>query len=157
MKLKGQKITPPKPHMVVLPRGDKPEDSLIFMCDAVLSYDEFDRLCPMPVPPKKVFAGGKMIDDMENPKFTSALEKHFDLRYKWMVITSLRATPDLEWETVDFQNPDSWNNYEKELSVVMTKAEINEIQLGVMNANSMNQERMKQAREFFQNTPEVKA
>ena len=153
MKFKGQKVQPPKPEMIVLPRGENNEDALVFYAGAILNFDEFDRICPQPLPTKKVYPGGKVVDDFESEEYKTRINAHLEKRFHWLVLTSLKSTPDLEWETVDHLNPDTWANYEKELAESMTKAEITSVQMGVMNANSMNEERQRQARSFFQRTP----
>lgn len=150
MKLKGKKIEGPNIETIVIPRGSDPENYLVFKAQAVLDFSEFDALCPRPEPPVKLLKGGKRTIDKEAPTFQTAANLWGMRRFAWTVIKSLEATEDLEWETVDFGNPDSWSNYEQELhDAGFTIAEMNLLLDGVMTANSMNSEKLDQAREAF--------
>lgn len=150
MKIKGKKIEGPNIETIVIPRGNDPENYLVFKAQAVLDFSEFDALCPRPEPPIKLLKGGKRAIDKEAPTYQTAINLWGMRRFAWTVIKSLEATEDLEWETVDFGNPDSWANYEQELhDAGFTIAEMNLLLDGVMTANSMNSEKLDQAREAF--------
>lgn len=149
MKFQGKKIDGPKPEFIVIPRGENIEDAVIFKAEAVLDYAEFNQLCPEPKPPTIMYRDGRKVLDTNDPKFKQSIDRHAERRMAWMVLKSLRNTPDLEWETVDYNNPETWMNYRKELEETFTQYECTLIIGGVMSANSMNEERMKQARETF--------
>lgn len=149
MKIKGRKISKPNLEIIVIPRGGEEED-IVFKAQAVLDMSDFDKMCPMPKPPVLVKKGGMKVVNIEDPIYKQELERHGKLRITWMVLQSLRATEDFEWETVDPQNPDTWNNYEREFKESgFSQVEVNRIISGVMTANSLNDDRIKEARERF--------
>lgn len=148
MKLKGKKISGPNIEVVVLPRGQG--EDLVFKCQAVLNMDDFDKLCPRPKAPIVIKKGGIKVEDVEDKGYQQELIEYAKKRMAWMVITSLRATDELEWETVDFGNQDTWAGYEKELrDAGLAEMEVARIVAGVMNANALNEERIQEARERF--------
>ena len=149
MKIKGKKIEGANVEVVVIPRGNGVED-IVFKCQAILDMKDFDALCPMPEAPGIILAGGRRAKDTENLVFKEELEQYGKKRVSWMLINSLRATEGLEWETVVYNNSDTWNNYERELrDSGFTEGEIARIITGVMTANGLNEDRIQEARERF--------
>lgn len=147
MKLGGKTISIPQPELIIIPRGD---EDFVFTAKAVIDYTEFDRLCPLPTPPTIVKRNGEKSSDVNDRKYLERVSKHAKRRFAWMVLESLRATPGLEWDTVNYNDPDTWENYETELeSSGLTQTEINEIMRGIMAANSMDADKFKQARDRF--------
>lgn len=147
MKIFGQRPERPTTEYVVIPRGDK---SLVFHCNAVLDYAEFEKLCPAPTPPVIRYRDGRVVSDVNDARFKTALSKHIDARYNWTIVQGLKETPGLEWEYVVLNNPDTWDKYEQDLrDGGLTQIEINYIIQGVMSANSMDEKKMKEARERF--------
>lgn len=150
MKIKGREIKGPNIETIVIPRGDDVEDYLVFRAQAVLDYTEFDALCPRPTPPVKIVKGGARVADPDAPPFIEARKNYNIRRFSWMVLKSLEATEGLEWETIEFGNPATWENYEKEFKDGgLTDGEIAAIVTAVLTANSMNTEKLDQAREAF--------
>jgi hypothetical protein len=87
---------------------------------------------------------------VEDRKFLDKLAQHSRKRFAWLILKSLSATPGLEWEKVDLKNPDTWLLYDEELKATgFVQAEINRIIQGVMDANAMNDEKVKQAKDRF--------
>lgn len=113
MKIHGSKVTRPKEEVIVFPRNEG--ENLVFKAQAVLDYEVFDKLCPVPVAPEILFKGGAKKQDVKNPKFLELLDEYADRRTSWMIMESLKATPGLEWETVDESEPDTWKNFRTEL------------------------------------------
>lgn len=150
MKINGVKIEGPNIETIVIPRGDDPENALVFKAQSVLDFEEFDAICPRPEPPIKLLRGGKQQPDREAPTFKEAQQIWASRRFAWTILKSLEATPELEWETVDCNKPETWGNYEQELrDAGFNLAELNMIIDGVMTANSMNTEKLDKAREAF--------
>lgn len=147
MKIKGKKIQGPNIEVIVLPRGD---DDLVFKAQAVLDTTAFDNLCPRPEPPKMMKRGGQLVNNVEDPGYQQAVLAYGRLRSSWMIIESLRATEDLEWETVKYDDSSTWNGYENELrSAGLAEMEISRIIAGVMTANALNEEKIEEARNRF--------
>jgi hypothetical protein len=115
MKIQGKSISGPEVDVLVIPRksGD-----ILFKAQSVLDYDAFEALCPAPHPPETLRPGGGKglrTRNLEAPEFLKALDDWSEKRTYWMILKSLEATPDLEWETIKMDDPSTWSNYEKEL------------------------------------------
>lgn len=148
MKLFGKKVSGPNVEVVVLPRGLG--DDLVFKCQAVLDMTPFEKLCPRPTPPKKMLKGGVVADDVEDRGYQQQINEYGKSRMAWMILQSLRATDGLEWEMVDYSNRDTWGRYEEELrDAGLAEMEVARIVTGVMIANSLNEERINEARARF--------
>ena len=71
-------------------------------------------------------------------------------RTNYLIAASLRATPDLEWETVQLDNPSTWKNITSELKDAdFSELEIGRIRQGVMRANSLDEGMIDEARDRF--------
>lgn len=148
MKIHGKKIQGPNVEIVVLPRGGGPD--IVFKAAAVMDTESFDRLCPRPTPPKKLLKGNVQVEDVEDDTYKAELAAHGRKRLAWLLITSLRATEGLEWETVDYGNADTWLNYESELrDAGISTQEVNYILEKVLEANCLSQARLDEARARF--------
>lgn len=146
MKIAGKAIAAPKNEFCVIPRDD---EEIIFKAKAVLDYEEFDQLCPEPKPPIKTYPDGRKEEDYNNSKFITKRDEWAQNRSNWVVIESLRATDGLEWETVSYSDPSTWDNYREELQRTFTTGEVNLIISTVMAANSMDDARFEEAKQHF--------
>lgn len=156
MKLKGRSDLTPSVETVVLPRGDYKEGDewvsgdLIFKCGPVKSMKEFETLCPLPTPPKATRPGGEEVEKTDAPEYRLAVEEHGKKRLAFMILKSMEYTPDLEWEKVKMEEPNTWLNYEAELRESgLTELEINRIVIGVMRANALDEGYIEEARKRF--------
>ena len=149
MKYKGKKIEGPNEEIIIIPRGDS--DDFIFTARAVLSYDEFDKLLKEPTPKSITRAGENFSTPLLNdPDHIKAQQKYDRTRLSWLIVKSLEATEDLEWETVDINDPKTWDNYDTELhDAGFSSIEIGRIIRGVMIANSLDQRKIDEARKHF--------
>lgn len=148
MKIHG---SAPEPNVVpiVIPRpGD---NNIVFTAGAIMSYKEFTRLCPNPTPPAVVKPGGKKIVKYDDPDFIKQCNAHDVTLQNWIVITSLRGTEGLEWEKVDYNNPNTWGEWEQELKdAQFAPAEIGYIRRKVFEANALDQDKLDEALKLFQ-------
>ena len=111
MKYKGK--TPSRSiEICVLPRQD---GDIVFKCGAVLDYTDFDKLCPTPDVPVRIYPDKRRVEDVENPDYKQKMNDWATQKVAWMFIESLKATPELEWETVDPSDSETWVNYQTEL------------------------------------------
>lgn len=143
MKLNGQKVELPKPKPVIVPRG--PGEDLIFYAGLVVDEQPFDAVCPMPQAPWKTVKGGESYRDASNMKYKETLDKYYDRKTNWMILESLKATPDLVWETVDYDNPETWGNFRGELEQSLTPHEQMELINKVIHANAITETMRKEA------------
>jgi hypothetical protein len=148
MKIKGKKYDTPNRELIVIPRGDN--EPIVFTAEAVLDYEEFDATCPLPLPPIIQKPGGEKIQDIHDEQYRAKVEKHGKRRLAWTILKSLQATEDLEWETVDMKNPETWENYHQELKdSKFSVAEINSVIYGVLAANNLDEDKVEAARKSF--------
>lgn len=147
MKLGGSKFDGPRIETVVIPFGGK---ELVFKAQLVKNFDDFEKMCPRPQPPMLLKPGGVKTFDVESPDFKAKLNEYADLRSDWLILKSLSATPDLEWETVDMSKPETWNGFHKELeSTGLSSAEHSKIIEAVLNANGLDQSKIDIATQRF--------
>ena len=148
MRLNGKTVSGANETIIVIPRFNS--DNIIFKARAVLDMEEFEKMCPAPTPPKKVFAGGREVENVKDPGYIQQMENHSTLRLSWIVLTSLSATEDLEWDNVDIADPTTWNNFRIEMTESgFSTIEINRVIADCLNVNALNEEKIEAARELF--------
>lgn len=154
MKLKGEKIEGPQERVVVLPRQQG--EDLVFKFGAVLDTDDFDKLCPMPMPPEKLLPGGGRSMNVEDPKYREAINDWAAKKTHYMYLKSIEATDELEWETVDWGDPETWSNYNEELMEAgLTEAERLKLLQVYSEVQGLDQEKIDAATKNFLATPQV--
>jgi len=147
VKIHGKKLEGPKEQVVVIPRDS---GDIVFKAKAVLDFKDFDAVCPVPKPPEVIRPGGVRSVDPEDPEYKKALDKWASQKSTWMILKSLSATDGLEWETVDWANPDTWSKYQQEMSDSgLSSAEVARIIDIVMDACGLNQDKIDEATKRF--------
>jgi hypothetical protein len=134
--------------MIILPRGG---EDLVFHAKAIDSFDEFEKLCPPPEPPKKILPGGEKIENPQDPEFLKSMDNYGAKRLGYMVVKGLaEGTPDLEWEKVKLDNNTTWHLFREELRESgLSDVEVNRLVAGVMKANSLSEIAIEEARRRF--------
>lgn len=152
MKLNNVDLSKPKPKEITVYRNPP----IVLYAEAVLDYSPFEELAPEPKPPITTNIKTKIqFPDVNNPKFRERLRTHNTLRTNWLIFTSLtRGTPDLDFETVDPTDPETWANVRTELAETFTPYEMGEIISGVMDANAPTKESYEEALANFPATPQ---
>jgi hypothetical protein len=146
MKIKGRSFDAPSDVTITVNVG---EDVVFLKAKAVLDYDEFTKLVPMPEPPEVIKAGGQRIKNTESPKYKEAMTKWSLQRTQYMILKSLEATEDLEWDTVKLDDPETWANLESELNKAFTIYGAFRVMQGVMRANGLDEKMLDEARDSF--------
>jgi len=148
MKINGRKISGPNVEVIVIPRL---EGDIIFKAQAILSFKEFETLCPEPIAPKVMRRGvNQFVSNIKDPKYIKDMDDYSKRRTSWMILKSLSATEGLEWDTVKMDDPTTWNNLEDELkSSGFSEMEVGRIVTGVLTANCLNEDHLEQARQRF--------
>lgn len=148
MKINGKKIDALHKDVLCIPR---PSGDITFHAAAVISFDEFDKLVPVPKPPMTMYPGGKPpIPNFEHPEHLKAMESFGAKRANWLILQSLSVTPDLEWETVKMSDPSTWHLWDSELSAAgFNQIERLRIQGLALSVNSLNEEAVEMARKRF--------
>lgn len=150
MKIQGQKLEPPKPIDIVIPRGD--EEPIRFKAGAVLDYEEFEKACPVPAPPTVGKPGGKMLPDYKDATYLAAIDKWWDRKQGWLFLKSLSATPGLEWETLTLTDANTWSFETLVLELKASGFTVNETNLvlrEVHKANAMDERHIEEVRKRF--------
>lgn len=147
MKLNGKKIEGPNEEVVVIPRAS---GNLVFKAQAVLDYDVFDAICPTPKPRESIKPGGERTLMYNEQAYQDAMEDWASKKTHWMILKSLEATNNLEWETVDMDDPDTWVNYQEELKAAsLSPMEIARIVNAVTAASGLDQSKIDEATAAF--------
>lgn len=132
-------------EVLVLPRG---EESIVFRARGLADMDEFDKLCPDPKPPVRLTKAGKEPNE-EDANWRSAMLAHGRRRVAYMVVKSLEPS-EIEWDTVDPDNPKTWLNYTDDLRRAgFSQVEINRIVGLVWEANCLDEAKLEAARAVF--------
>jgi hypothetical protein len=147
MKIGGKKLEGVSTRRIIIPRQD---EDIVIIAKGITSYAEFNKICPPPDPVMKIYPDGRKELDSENPDYRKALTKWSERKGQWMILESLSATPDLEWEKVKIDDPETWGSYHQELvDAGFVEYEIARIVDGVMTANGINQEMIMEAEKRF--------
>lgn len=147
MLLNGKKLEGPRIVTIVFPREN---GDLIFQAKAVLSYKDFESLCPAPKAPEIIRPGGIKSVDITDKKYLESVEEWAINKTRWMILESLSATEGLEWQTVEMSKPETWKNYSTELEEAgFTPAEQSRLLGIVFDACGLNQEKIDEATKRF--------
>jgi len=148
MKIKGKKIEGPNVEVIAIPRAMG--EDIIFLAKAVLDMTSFEKMCPAPMPPMKMVAGGQQIPNLQDKDYLSSVNSLSVKRLAWIVLTSLAETEELEWETVDLADHSTWENFRSEMrNSGFSDTEINRVVAGCISANALNDEKIEAARDRF--------
>jgi hypothetical protein len=147
VKLNGKQVFGAFEAVVAIPRLDGP---LVFIARAIMDYEPFDKLCPQPKAPLIQFAGQAAVENIEDVNYKKAIDEWVGKKTHWMVLQSLRATPDLVWDTVIDGDHSTWANYQKEMATAgLSPAEQARIIMCVSEANGLDQSKIDEATESF--------
>ena len=152
MQINGRKLSGPKKEVVVFPRTDELGniEDVVFIAEAILDFEPFEKLCPMPKPPQWTKRDGSKIDDTNDKSYKIALQQRNDRRLDWMVITSIRNSPGLVWDSVNYSDPDTWSLYKQELKEAgFSQFDVNKIVNAMLLANNLDEAKMEEARNRF--------
>ncbi|MCP4896249.1 MAG: hypothetical protein GY906_04670 [bacterium] len=144
MKIGGVSVSRSE-EILVLPRinGD-----LVFRACAVMSMDDFDALCPKPEPPTRITKDGRE-PDYDSKNFMSVMKSWSERRYAYICVKSLEPS-NIEWTNVDLEKPATWPNWIDELQEAgIASTELNRVQNLILEANALNEAKLKEARDAF--------
>ena len=147
MEINGKSFKGPATDVVVIPfRGE----DIVFTIQCVTDYSDFNKVCQLPEPKKLVNPKGETKVLVNDPKFQEEIYKHSALRTHWMILQSLKATEDLKWDTVDFDDPTTWNKYIDELEAFgFTESHIDHLISKIIELNGLDDDKLEEARKRF--------
>jgi hypothetical protein len=149
MKINGKNIKGPRVHSVVLPYGDLPDDYVVFKFRALTVKDDFEAVMPRPRPPMVSKPGQPAYHDVEDENYKKIVNIWGSRKIDWEFLQSISVTDGLEWSTVDPANPETWGNWRKDLEEAFGIVDFNRIFSGFLAANSLDEERIEEARSRF--------
>lgn len=131
--------------LLVLPRG---ETDLVFRARGLRDMDTFGAQCPQPKPPGKLTRDG-FVPMPDDPTYQNVLGEWVKKRLGYIIFHSLKPS-DIEWDTVKENDPRTWGNWEKDLREGgLSEIECSRVLAAVMEANALDEEKLKQARAVF--------
>ena len=146
MKVNGVEIKGSAEEYLVLPRPTGPD--IVFHATAVLDSSEFNSKCPEPAV-KRVLVAGGWKEHVDDPDYQEAVNKQGELRFAWIFLKSLEPSK-IEWSTIEPDKPSTWLNWRQELITAgFSSTEVNRIVNCVSSANSLDEEKLEEARESF--------
>jgi hypothetical protein len=141
--------TLPTEEVLVLPRGDQ---ALIFRAQGLPNMEGFQKLCPEPTAPGKLTKDG-FVPDLQDAGYLVIHAQYTKRRMAYIVVASL-VPSQIEWDTVSLDNPATWANWEDDLkNGGMSQMECNRVLSLVMEANCLDEAKLKKAREVFLQGP----
>lgn len=145
MRIGGKEISGPNEEVLILPRLD---GDVVIKAQAVADMSDFEKLVPEPKAPGKLTKDG-WIPQTDDETYQDRLTRYNEQRFAYMAIISLQPSK-IEWETVDLDNPKTWIKWSDELSEAgLSTIEVNRIVVCIMQANSLDESKLKEARELF--------
>ncbi len=148
MKINGEKVSGSDIiEVVVFPRQT---GNIVFKARVVLNFDTFEMLCPEPEPPVNVFPTGEVKKQVLDPTYIEARDTWAERRTNWLILESIKATPNLEWETVVADDPKTWGNFQTELTESgFSGVEITRLIGCVISVCGLDQEKIDKATKDF--------
>lgn len=147
MKFNGIKPNAGNTVHCVIPRQDS--KNILFIAKGIFDYSAFDEQFPTPIPPQIVSAKLGTFLDYDDEEYIAKVDAWSSQKTAYMVLKSLAATPNLEWETVDMAKPETWTNYEAELQEFLYPAEVNEVINAVLTACALTGDKITEATQSF--------
>ncbi len=136
--------------ILVLPRG---EQNLVFRARGLKDMEVFNTKCPKPKPPGKLTRDGWVPNDSD-PTYQTVLDQWAKKRLGFIIFHSLKPS-EIEWDTVKEDDPRTWTDWEQDMrDGGFSEMECSRILALVLEANSLDEEKLKKAREVFLRGPE---
>jgi hypothetical protein len=150
MLYKGKKLLGPRQIIVPIIRSEEEGGTIFLQLKAVVDVEKFKEVCPEPQAPYMLRPGNKKVIDFENPRYKSEMEAWWKKRGAWIHVMALSATPELVWEDVKLDDPDTFELWEKEMQAAgFSSFEIQRIIAGVAEVNGLNESLIEEARQSF--------
>ena len=146
MKFNGKKPNQGKIVHCVIPRENG--ESMLFIAKGIFDYTPFTTQFPEPKPAVKVEKGIQSLD-YNHPTYKKRITEWISYKTHWIVLKSLEDSPELEWETVNMDDPKTWGNYDIELREVLLPNEVAEISNAVMDACALTNQKVEEATQAF--------
>lgn len=151
MKYRGRTIKGPREKIVPILRDESQGGNIYLKVKGIIDFTPFFSLCPEPQPPKVKRPEAKGGDTFDfNDKFYRAeIAAWSSKKTAWTILESLKDN-EIEWETIDMTDPNTWQNYQKEfIEADFVDAEMARIINAVFDVNGLNEALVEEARQSF--------
>jgi len=151
MKIKGEKIHQVFKKTIVIPDPETGEPVMVFVAQACNFSEDLEKIIKEPQPPYFRKAGQtQAVKEVDNPQYLEEMKEYEEVRFAYMILRTLEATPDLEWETIDMADPTTYKNYRIELQEAgLTDSMINLLILKILGVHNISPERIDEATQRF--------
>lgn len=124
---------------IVFPREGQAD--LVFRAAAIMEGEEFTKLVPEPQPPSIRKPGEEVaVLDFKDIKYQKALSRRGRLQTYWIILKSLAATPGLEWDKLQLEDPETWELLDEEMKDFgLSAIEKSKLIQACFRANSMDE------------------
>lgn len=146
MKIAGIEVPKQHEEVLVLPKGGV---NIVFKAVAVLDFEVFEKINPMPQPKQRRYPDGRIAQEVDSPTYKTAISDWASAKTNWMILKSLEPSC-IEWDTVDMSKIDTWANYTKDLhNSGFSEYEIGRIIDLAITACGLNQEKIDRETQSF--------
>ncbi len=145
MRIGNVEVNGPNEEVLVLPRlsGD-----IVIKARAVTSMLDFDKFVAEPKPPTVLTKDGAKPNE-KDITYKQKMETYGNQRFAFLVLKSLEPS-NIGWTKVNIEQPDTWLCWDEELREAgLADIEINRIIMCVMQANSLDEAKLVEARKVF--------
>lgn len=147
MLLKGQRLNKVRTDYAVF---ERPGGNIVLHLNPVLNEEDFEKICPLPKVPNRKGKGGVDVPNPEDKNYKAQLQSYAEQKWAWMVLQTIKDTPELVFETVNLNDPNTWPNYQKEFKEAgFTDYELSYLIKRVIQANALSEEKLEDARKAF--------
>lgn len=153
MKINGRPTLGVQSKTVIIPLGDG--EPFEFTVRPVLNMDAFKEVCPEPVPPTILKAGGETSINYNNKEYIQKLAEHNRKFVDWL---HLQCIQNVEWDTVDLGDSDTWQNWRIDLkNAGFPSGAVSRIMDAVSDINLLDQAKLdKYEKDFLSGRVEFK-
>lgn len=131
--------------VIVIPR---PGDDIVLTIRSV-DDTKYEDVETKPIPPNILMAGETVPKpDPSDQVFVKAKNAYYTRKQAWFLIESLRATEDIEWDTVT-DDPSTFMNVYDELQVVFSAMEVIHIQNKIIEICGLSVDMIEEATKSF--------
>jgi len=145
MRIGNVEVNGPNEEVLVLPRlsGD-----IVIKARSVSSMADFEKFVPEPKPPTILTKDGAKANE-KDVTYKQKMDTYSSQRFAYLVLKSLEPS-QIGWSKVNMEIPDTWLLWDKELREAgLADIEINRIVMCVMQANSLDEAKLVEARKVF--------
>lgn len=133
-------------EILVLPRSLG--EDIVIRAKPVKINEEFEKRVPEPTPPN-VRTKEDSKPDYNDKNYKQALKLRDKQRFDFLMVKSLEPS-EIEWDEVNINDSSTWSKWSKELiEAGLSEMEVNRIASAVLSANSLDEEKIEEARKSF--------